>query len=58
MQNKLDVRNIAKVNKISRWCQGNLADEDWELELLTMFPAYYRFKFKDPHMSTVAALVS
>ena len=58
MQNRLDVRNIAKVNKISRWCQHNLQDEDWRLELLTMFPTHYKFEFKDPHMSTIAALAS
>jgi hypothetical protein len=58
MGNRLDVRNITKVNKISRWCQGNLADEDWKLELLSMFPAHYKFEFKDPHMSTIAALAS
>jgi hypothetical protein len=58
MQNRLDVRNISKVNSISRWCQHNLQDEDWRLELLTMFPAHYKFEFKDAHMSTMAALSS
>ena len=58
MQNRLDVRNIAKVNKISRWCQRNLANEEWNMELLSIFPAHYKFEFKDPHMSTMAALNS
>lgn len=58
MQNRLDVRNIAKVNNISRWCQHNLADEDWKLELLSMFPAHYKFEFKDPSITTMAALNS
>ena len=58
MQNRLDVRNIAEVNNISRWCQHNLADEDWKLELLSMFPAHYKFEFKDPSITTMAALNS
>lgn len=58
MQNRLDVRNITKVNNISRWCQGNLADEDWKLELLNMFPAHYKFEFKDSITTTMAALNS
>jgi hypothetical protein len=58
MQNRLDVRNIAKVNKISRWCQRNLANEEWNMELLSIFPAHYKFEFKDPYMSTMAALNS
>ena len=58
MQNRLDVRNITKVTKISRWCQRNLANEEWNMELLSIFPAHYKFEFKDPRMSTMAALNS
>jgi hypothetical protein len=58
MTNRLDVRNVNKVTKISRWCQKNLANEDWQLEVLTLFPTHYKFEFKDAHMTTLAALSS
>lgn len=58
MGNRLDVRNVTKVTEISRWCQQNLKDEDWQLELLNIYPTLYKFEFKDPHMSTLAAISS
>jgi hypothetical protein len=58
MGNRLDIRSADQANKISCWCQRNLKDAEWDLNLMTMFPPHYKFEFKDPHMSTVAALVS
>ena len=58
MQNRLDVRNATKVIDISNWCVTNLKDEEWQMEVLSIFPAHYKFEFKDPHMSTIAALSS
>jgi hypothetical protein len=58
MTNRVDVRNVTKVTEISRWCQENLKDEDWQLELLNIYPTHYKFEFKDAHMSTLAILSS
>jgi hypothetical protein len=58
MQNRLDVRSVTKVTNLSRWCQHNLSDEDWTLEVLSLFPCHYKFEFTDPRMSTMAALNS
>ena len=58
MSNRLDVRSVTKVTTISNWCLKNLKDEDWRMEVLSIFPSHYKFEFKDPHMSTMAVLSS
>ena len=58
MQNRLDVHNVAKVMQISQWCQRNLPNDDWDMEVLTIFPTHYKFEFKDHNMRIMAALSS
>ena len=53
-QRKAIERHLKQVPSL----KPNLKDAEWDLNLMTMFPPHYKFEFKDPHMSTVAALVS
>jgi len=58
MQNRLDVHNLEKAISLGRWCSDNLEEDAWTIELLSMVPAHYKFEFRDPYMTTVAALSS
>ena len=44
--------------QISQWCQRNLPNDDWDMEVLTIFPTHYKFEFKDHNMRIMAALSS
>lgn len=59
MIHKIDVRNdYLRTISMSKWCQKNLNNNEWDLKLLSMSPLHYAFEFKDPHLTTMAALAS
>ena len=58
MGNRLDIRNVNKAIAISHWCQENLRQEEWKMVAIRMYPAHYKFEFKDAHTTTLAILSS
>ena len=58
MTNRLDVHDVRRVTKLTEWCGQNLKDNDWTIQVLRIYPAHYKFEFKDPHIATLAVLSS
>ena len=57
MMNKISVVNdITRTTKCLKWCQANLNNNEWNLQLLSMAPLHYTFEFKDPHIHLMAIL--
>lgn len=57
MTHKIDVRNdYLRTISMSKWCQKNLNNNEWNLKLLSMSPLHYTFEFKDPQIQLVALL--
>jgi len=56
MSSKQFVVSSDKVTALSMWCCANLNKQDWDFDVLTMFPLRCRFTFKDEKITTFAIL--
>lgn len=57
MTHKIDVRNdYLRTISMSKWCQKNLNNNEWNLKLLSMSPLHYAFEFKDPQIHLMAVM--
>jgi hypothetical protein len=56
MTHKIDIHNYTRTIRMSKWCQKNLNNNEWDLKLLSMNPLHYKFEFKDPKIHLMAVL--
>lgn len=52
------VNDVARTNKCINWCKSNLNNNEWDLQLLSLRPLHYTFKFKDPQIQLIAVLAN
>ena len=56
--NYLDVKDGDKIANIIKYCHEHMPNTDYEIIPMTLFPIWYRFKFKCSQERLVAALVA
>lgn len=54
----LDIKDTNVAANLSVWCSEQLSNSDWDLQLMSLSPTWYRFKFKDPQIATLSILNS
>lgn len=52
----MDVRDPASIVKLNEWCYDNLDHNDFDASIITIFPLWYRYRFRCPKDMVMAAL--
>lgn len=58
MPHKFTVQDHNRVNGLIYWCNENLADQEWHLTALSIWPAIYEFQFRNSDQHLLAILAS
>ena len=54
----VDARNFEQIVSLGDWCRSNLSKEEWEHDVVRMFPLWIKFKFHCPKTKLLAILSS
>jgi hypothetical protein len=52
----VDARNNQQIANLADWCRGNLSKNDWDYDVITMFPLRIKFRFHCPKTKLLAIL--
>ena len=54
----VQARNADQVARLGDWCRNNLAQTDYDFEVISMFPLWINFRFHCPKQQLMAVLSS
>ena len=52
----VDARDNRQITNIADWCKCNLSKEEWDYDVITMFPLRIKFRFCCPKTKLMAIL--
>lgn len=54
----IESRNTEQIARLGDWCRTNLTKEEWDYDVITMFPLWIKFKIHCPKQRILAILSS
>lgn len=52
----VDVKDNNQIARLGDWCKSNLAKDEWDYTVITMFPLRIKFRFHCPKTKLLAIL--
>lgn len=54
----LDITGADRITNLNEWCKANLADNDYESTVVSLFPLLLRYRFHCPKNKLLAVLIT